>query len=255
MSYFIFALVLSVTGFLTLKLRERCLYVLFLVAYTQNLVVAWLYTRGYIGTEVAHGLLLFKDFLLLELFLWSIVLLFRRFRRPWPAPLTPLIVLTAYCAFRFLLGSVFLADDVGQGVARMRAIAFPLEILVVVMVLTALNPSFGARFLKAMTYILSGLAVVALAIVLWAPRDFWLQHANIAELQADVKGDVENEMNFEEGLTLGGTMQGREALMFLSSYRAIGTFGEALALAFSMAAPLLLLSLHYKKTSISVLSL
>jgi hypothetical protein len=130
-----------------------------------------------------------------------------------------------------------------------------LEIVVVVAVLTAVNPEFGQRFLRDITYVLSFLAVLALVILVWAPRDFWVSRANIAELQADVKGDTENEMNFEEGLSLAGTMQGREVLGFLSSFRAIGTFGEALALSFSMAVPVLLLSLYFPKNIISVISL
>jgi hypothetical protein len=44
-------------------------------------------------------------------------------------------------------------------------------------------------------------------------------------------------------------------LQFLSTFRASGTFGEALALAFSMAAPVLLLSFYFPKNAISLLCL
>jgi hypothetical protein len=255
MIYFAFLVVAFVATLAVLKLKERSLYVLFLAAYTQNFIAPFLYTRGYIGKDWARGLVLLKDFLLLELFAWSVVLLFKQFRRPWPRPLKPLAILTAYCTFRFIVGVVFLNDDWGQGITRVRNIWFPLEILVVVMVLTALHPEFGRKFLRDITYILSALAVVALGILLWAPRDFWVDNANIAEFQVEVKGDTENEMNFEEGLSLAGTMQGRETLMFLSSFRALGTFGEALALSLSMAVPVLLLSFYFPKSMISMLSL
>jgi hypothetical protein len=255
MAYLVLATVVLLTTFLVWKYKERSLYALFLGAYTQNFVVAFLYTHDYIGRDVARGLLLLKDFLLLELFVWSVVVLFRRFRSPWPRPFRPLLVLIAYCTFRLLIGLVFLGDDWSLGLYRLRNIFFPLEILVVVIVLTALKPEFGERFLRDITYVLSALAVVALAIVLWAPRDFWVANANIAELQADVKGDAEKGMKFEEGLSLAGTMQGREVLGFLSSFRAIGTFGEALALSFSMAVPVLLLSFYFPKSIISVLCL
>jgi hypothetical protein len=253
--YLVLLIVLLLTTFLVYRYKERCLYVLFLAAYTQNFVVAFLYTHGYIGRDLARGLLLLKDFLLLAIFAWCVVLLFKRFRPPWPRPLKPLLLLTAYCGFRFLVGVVFLNDSLGQGLTRMRNIFFPLEILVVVMVVAAMKPEFGHRFLRDITYILSALAIVAVAIVLWAPRDFWLDTANIAQLQVDVKNDTETDMNFEEGLTFSGTMANRDALMSLFYFRAIGTFGDALALGFSMAVPVLLLSFYFKKSTLSVLSL
>lgn len=254
MASFILLGIFLLTAFLVYRYKESSLYVLFFGAYTQNFLVAFLYTHAYIGKDLARGLLLLKDFILLELFVWSIVAMFKHFRRPWPGPLIPLVVLTCYCTLRFLFGVIFLGDDWSVGLYRVRNIFFPLEILVVVIVLTSLKPEFGRRFLRDITFGLCVLGVVAVSILLWAPRDFWVQNANIAELQADVKGDMENEMNFEEGLSLAGTMQGREALGFLSSFRATGTFGEALALAFSMSVPVLLLFFYFPRNVISVVS-
>jgi hypothetical protein len=239
-------LIFSLAGFVAWSLKERALYVLFMAAYTQNLIVPFLFTHGYIGLDLARALVLLKDSLLLLLFVWCGSALFKKFRSPWPRPLILLFFFTSYCLFRFALGALFLNDDWTEGLYRLKIICFPLEILVVVIVLTALKPEFAQRFLRFITYTLALLAVVAIAILIWAPRDFWVENANIAVLQADVKGDVENEMNFEEGLSLSGTMQGREVLAFLGSFRAIGTFGEPLSLSFSMAVPVLLLSFYFK---------
>lgn len=253
MFYFVVAIGAILTVSSVYTYRERALYILFLLSYTQNFLISFLYTHSYIGRDAARGLLLFKDLLLLELFAWCAFRLATHFRRPWPRPLRPLVILTGYCIFRFVV-AIYLGDDWVQGVSRVRNICFPFEIIVVVVVLAAINPEFGRQFLVNMAYILSALAVVALAIVLWAPRDFWVSQANIAELQADVKGDTENEMNFEEGLSLAGTMQGREVLTFLSSFRAIGTFGEALALSFSMTVPVILFSTYLQKSVTSILA-
>ena len=56
------------TTLIVLFLKERSLYVLFLAAYTHSIVVPVLYTHGYIGADMARGLLLLKDILLFELF-------------------------------------------------------------------------------------------------------------------------------------------------------------------------------------------
>ncbi|HXX15502.1 MAG TPA: hypothetical protein VEJ47_11420 [Candidatus Eremiobacteraceae bacterium] len=237
-------------------LRQRSLYVLFLATYLHHFVVPFLYTNHYVGKEPAYGLFLFKDILLLELFAWSAVLLLTRFRRPWPLPMTPLLVLTFYCAFRFLVGAVFLGDEWGSGLIKMKMICFPLEILIVVMTLTALHPEFGKRFLRNMTYVLAVLAVVAVAIFVLAPRDFWLEHANIAEYNREIKGDTENEQDFDTGVPGSATMGARaEAFADFASLRAVGTFGDALTLSFQMAVPVLLLSFYFPKTPASVLML
>jgi hypothetical protein len=237
-------------------LRERSLYVLFGAAYTHSLVVPFLYTHGYIGKDLAWGLLLLKDILLLELFAWSVILLFSRFRGAWPLPIKLLLLLTGYCGFRFLLGTVFLDDDGGIGLLRMKFISFPLEIIVVVMVLTALHPEFGNRFLRNMTYILSCLAVVSLIIFFAAPRDFWVQNANLAEYNADVKGDTENEQDFSQGISGSGGMGARaEAFADLINFRAIGTFGDGLSLSFQMTVPVLLLLFYFPRKPTEILML
>ncbi len=252
--YFALAGVLLLTILLAVKLKERSLYVLFWAAYTQNFVVPFLLTKGFINVDVARALVLLKDFLLVELFAWCLVVLLTRFRSHWPRPLIPLCLLTAYCSLRIVVALLVFDDVWSSGLHRFKEIWFPLEIVVVVMVSTASNPDFGKRFLRHITYALSVLAVVALAILVWAPPDFWIDNANIAQLQADVKGDLENDLSFDTGLPLAGTMQGRDTFTFLSFFRAVGTFGEALALSFSMAVPVLLLSLHYPKSLISMIA-
>ncbi len=56
------ALWLTATGLATLILaawlRERTLYVIFLWAYVQNFILAWMYTSAWAGKDVCHALLL-----------------------------------------------------------------------------------------------------------------------------------------------------------------------------------------------------
>lgn len=242
-------------------LRERSLYVLFFFAYTQNFVVPFLYTHGYVGLEFARALIVVKDIVLLELFVWAAILLIDRFQPPWPRPLKPLLLLVAYCTVRFVVAAL-LGDDWRDGLFMLRNIWFPLEILTVVMVLAALRPDFGKRFLRQMVYTLSFLAIVALAILFFAPRNFWVENANIAVVQNDVKGEAPNAMDpyaldFKTGLGSSGMLgeTRSEYLGFLFNFRAIGTFGEALALAFSMVVPVLVLLFYSKRTPLTIIAL
>jgi hypothetical protein len=255
MIYVVLPTVFLLISFLMYRYKERSIYVLFLAAYTQNFVVPFLYTHKYIGKDTARGLIAFKDLLLAVLFFWSLRFLVRRFRRPWPRPLTPLVLFTGYCVWRFLVGVSLSGEDWSAGLHVVKDIVFPLQILVVAMTVAAVNPTFGRRFLRDMTYILSALAVIAVVLFLWAPPDFWVDNANIAELQTDVKGDSDRGMYFDEGLPGNATMtSGREMLQFLSMFRANGTFGEGIALGFSMAVPVLLFSLYFATNTISIFS-
>jgi len=243
MAFYYIAFAIAVTSALVAwALKERSLYVLFLATYTHSFVVPFLYTHGVVGKELARGLLVLKDVLLLELFAWSAVTLFTRFRPFSLRPIKPLVLLTAYCGFRALVGFAFLDDEWGKIVIRMKGICFPLEIVTVVTALTALHPEFGKRFLRNMTYFLSASAVVALAIFFFAERDFFIQNANLAEYVADVKGDTETDQDFDIGLPGAATLGARaEAFADISSFRAIGTFGDGLTLSFQMATSVLLL--------------
>jgi hypothetical protein len=223
-------------------LKQHSLYVLFLATYTHHFVVPFLYTHKLVEKGTARGLLVVKDVLLLELFAWCGVILLTRFRPFALRPAKPLLLLTGYCLFRALVGVVFLDDEWSKLALRMKAIWYPLEILTVVIVLTALHPKFGERFLRHMTYLLSASAVVALAIFFFAGRDFFIQNANVAEYVADVKGDVESEQDFELGLPGAATLGARaEAFADIASFRAVGTFGDGLTLSFQMATAVLLL--------------
>lgn len=242
-------------------LRERALYVLFSAAYTQNFVVPFLYTHGYIGMDIARALIVVKDIVLFELFVWAAILLIDRFRPPWPRPLKPLLLLVGYCTLRYVV-AVLSGDDWRDGVFLLRNIWFPLEILTVVMVFTALKPQFGKQFLRRMIYTLSILAVVAVAILLFAPRNFWVENADLAVVQNDVKGEVPNEMDpyaldFKSGLPSSAMLGNArtEYLGYLFNFRAIGTFGEALALAFSMSAPFLVMLFYFKKNVVTMFCL
>jgi hypothetical protein len=252
--YYIVFLIFVACALVIWLLKERSVYVLFLATYTHSLLIPFLYTHGIVGKDWAHGLLVLKDTMLLQLFAWCGVTLFTRFRLP--RPLKALFVLATYCGFRALVGVVFLSDDWGHLMLRMKAICFPLEIVVVITVLTALHPEFGRRFLRDITYCLSVSAVIALAIFLFAPRDFFLQNANIAEYNADVKGDTENEESFDLGIAGAATMGARaEAFADIASFRAVGTFGDGLTLSFQMAGVVLLLLFYFPKKPLFLLML
>lgn len=257
MGFYYIAFAIAVTCALVVwLLKERSLYVLFLATYTHSFVIPFLYTHGIAGKELARGLLVLKDVLLLELFAWCAVTLFTRFRPFSLRPIKPLLLLTAYCGFRGLVGFAFLDDEWGKVVFRMKGICLPLEILTVVVVLTALHPEFGKRFLRNMTYLLSVSAAVALAIFFFAGRDFFIQNANIAEYVADVKGDVETEQDFDLGLPGAATLGARaEAFADIASFRAVGTFGDGLTLSFQMATAVLLLLFYFPKKPLTWLML
>jgi hypothetical protein len=252
--YFIAFAIFVTCALIILALKERSLYVLFLATYTHSLLIPYLYTHGIIGKDLARGLLMLKDMMLLQLFLWCGVMLFTRFRLP--RPLKALLLLATYCGFRALVGVVFLSDDWGHLMLRMKMICFPLEILVVVTVLTALHPEFGSRFLRHITYFLSASAVIALAIFFFAPRDFFLQNANLAEYIADVKGNTEDEEDFDLGIGGAAGMGARaEAFADIASFRAVGTFGDGLTLSFQMAGLVLLLLFYFPKKPLFLLML
>jgi hypothetical protein len=253
-NFFIAFAIVVTCALIILAFKERSLYVLFLATYTHSLAIPLLYTNGIIGKDLARGLLLLKDIMLLELFPWCGVMLFTRFRLP--RPLKALFLFTTYCGFRALVGVIFLSDDWYHLMLRMKMICFPLEMLVVVTVLTALHPEFGRRFLRHITYFLAASAVIALVIFFFAPRDFFLQNANVAEYVADVKGDAENQADFDLGLAGSATMGARaEAFADIFSIRAVGTFGDGLALSFQMAGLVLLLLFYFPKKPLFLLML
>ena len=236
-----------------IQLRERALYALFLVAFTQNSVLAYLYTNGLAGKDLCRSLILFKEFLLLELFVFSVLLIYRDFQGRWPRPLLVLLFFTVYCVVRFSFGAIFLGDFSADGLRKLRMMCYPVQILTVGLVFSRLYSEFSRRFVRHVTYGLAVLALLGIVLFLFPGPNFWKQHADIAAYNMDVKGDDPSTVIEEQGIP--GTGAGREAFLFLSSFRAMGTFADPLSFGFAMAMPILLLSFYYRKDWMAVLAL
>jgi len=225
--------------------KENALYFMFAAAYTQNFVLAWIYTNNIAGKDFCRSMILFKEVLLLALFFYAVVLLFQEYHGQWPRPMLVLVFFTGYCVVRYLFGALFLDDLTAEGIRKIRMMCYPLQVLTVAMTFTWLRPEFAKRFLRHMTVFLAALALIAIALFLFTRVDFWKEHANIASYNMDVKGDDPSSVIEESGVP--GTGAGREAFLFLSSFRAMGTFADPLALGFAMAMPVLLLTYFYKR--------
>ena len=225
--------------------KQNSLYFVFAAAYTQNFLLAYLYTNRIAGRDFCRSAILFKEVLLLGLFVYALVLVSREYQWQWPRPMLVLILFTGYCVFRYAFGAVFLDDLNADGIRKLRMVCYPLQILTVAMVFTWLRPEFSKRFIRHMTIFIAALAVIAIGMFFFARVDFWKQHANIATYNMEVKGDDADSVIADQGIS--GTAAGREAFLFLSSFRAMGTFADPLALGFALAMPLLLLAYFYRR--------
>jgi hypothetical protein len=246
-------LVFGVSLLLAIRLKERALYLVFLAAFTQNFVLAYLLTNGLAGKDLCRSLILFKEFLLLELFVYSVVLLYRNFQGRWPRPVFLLLCFTTYCILRFGFGSIFSNDFTADGLRKLRMMCYPVQILTVAMVCSWLRPEFTKRFVRQMTLSLGVLGLVGILLFLFPGANFWKQHADIASYNIDVKGEDPSTVIEEQGIP--GTGAGREAFLFLSSFRAMGTFADPLSFGFAMAMPILLLTFYYHRNWLTILLL
>ena len=254
MSYAAYSVLVFAASLLAaFRLKERALYLIFIVAFTQNFVLAYLYTNGLAGKDLCRSLMLFKEFLLLELFVYAVVLFYRHFQGEWPRPIFILFLFSVYCVVRFAFGAVFFKDFSADGLRKLRMMCFPVQILTVATVTSWLHPEFSKRFVRQMTYCLAVVGLVGVLLFLFPQADFWKQHVDIASYNMDVKGDEPDSVIEEQGIPATGA--GREAFLFLSSFRAMGTFADPLAFGFSMAMPILLLTFFYPRSWTNVMLL
>jgi hypothetical protein len=225
-------------------LRLKCLYVLFVYGFVQNTALPFLYTSFGASRGLISSLLLFKEILLLAVFVYCIYLWQTEVREPWPRPVYILLLFTSYCVVRFGIGFL-LGDDAWVALWKIRLACLPIQFLIIAITVARTEPVFAKKFLKQMVYLLVFLAFVAILMFLLPPSDFWLLHANIADYGLDVRGD--DPIMYAESTGTTGTATGREAFAFLSSLRAFGTFGDPLAMGFALCAPFLLLAFIYRK--------
>ncbi len=238
-------LVISLCILAVYYFRLKCLYILFIDAFVQNTALPFLYTSFGASRSLVASLLISKEILLLVLFLYCVFLWRRKVQRPWPKPIYVLFVFTCYCVIRVGLGLLFLGDDPWLSLRRLRLVCLPLQFLIIAITVARTDPEYARKFLRQMTYVLAFLALVGILMFILPPSDFWLSHANMADYGMDVKGYDPSEFVDSEGI--GNTSAGREAFLFLSSFRAFGTFGDPLAMGFALSSPFLLLAFIYRK--------
>src|SRR5208283_2596969 len=226
-------------------LRLNCLYVLFVDAFVQNTALPLLYTSFGASRSLVASLLISKEILLFVLFIYCVYLWRHEVQRPWPKPLYALFVFTSYCVLRVGIGLLFLGDDPWLSFRRLRLACLPLQFLIIAITVARTEPEFARKFLRQMTFLLAFLALVGILMFMLPPSDFWMSHANMADYGMEVKGYDPSEFVESEGI--GNTSAGREAFLFLSSFRAFGTFGDPLAMGFALSAPFLLLAFFYLK--------
>jgi len=225
-------------------LRLKCLYVLFVYGFVQNTALPFLYTSFGASRGLISSLLLFKEILLLAVFIYCIYLWQTEVQEPWPKPVYILLLFTSYCFLRFGIGFL-LGDDAWVAFWKIRLVCLPIQFLVIAITVARTEPVFAKKFLKQMVYLLVFLAFAAILMFLFPPSDFWASHANMADYGLDVRGDDPSMYAESEGVL--GTATGRESFAFLAPFRAFGTFGNPLAMGFALCTPFLLLSFIYRK--------
>ena len=238
---------------LVLGFRQRILYPLFLWAYVQNLVLAWMYSASIADKPLCQALLLLKEFVLLWLFL---VFAPRVFRLAWRRPLRVLALFTGWCFVRYA-AAVALQNESGlSNLWNLRVVSFPLQILVVSTGVASADPAFAMRFIRRTTLAAAGTAMVGLALYFLPGSDFWRDRVNIARYNAEVKGESASQSGIQQQLNgedpqeimqgLPGNARGREEFSFLARFRAIGPVADAVGFGHLLAFPIVLLAFGYR---------
>lgn len=225
-------------------LRLKCLYLLFVYGFVQNTGLPFLYTSLGASRSLLASLLIFKEILLLAVFVYCIFLWRREVQQPWPRPMYILLLFTSYCVLRVGIG-LLAGDNPWESFWKLRLVCLPLQFLVIAITVARTEPEFARKFLKQMTYLLVFLAFVGILMFLLPPSDFWLSNANIADYGMDIRGEDASHYAESEGVM--GTATGRDTFTFLAPFRAFGTFGDPLAMGFALTTPFLLLAFIYRK--------
>lgn len=229
------------------KYRWRALYVVTVVAYLQNFVLAYLYTNHLAGRDLLWCAILAKEILLLTIFVYSCRILLRYLPAGLPAPLWILGLFTLYCVGRIGLGMVFLHDRFGDSARMLRMVCFPLEVCCIALAVVLTDPNFMDRYLVRVCRFVVVLSLAGTYLALFSGPDFWANHVNLAAYNIDVKGD--DPFYVVEDLGVSATALGREQFLNLIPFRAMGTFGDPLAMGFALVVPIFLLMFHFERKS------
>lgn len=227
---------------LIIVLQFRALYVLFAVTFTQNFVLPWLYTKQIFDRPMAQGAILFKEILLLFLFVYALHSILREGLRSWPPCWRILTGFTFYCALRCIVAIWISGDEVVESIRKLRMVGYPLQIFTVGLVTSRFAPRLTENLLRRLCSFMSALATVGILIFVLGDSDFWHRHVNVARYSVEVKGD--DPAGVIDDLGISGSGMGREAFLFLSPFRAMGTFGDPLAMGFALL-PCLVLAMFW----------
>jgi hypothetical protein len=239
MSVLLIAAVFAACFLLVRRWRLLTIYLLFSLAFTQNFITPLLYTAGITGTETSRALILVKEILLFMLFLYSAWMLYVQ-RIPLKGPRLMLTFFVGWCALRG--GAALLsAEDLAQAGRVLRGVFVPLEIFTVGLA-AALHVSLAERALRWLTRALAFLAVAALVLFALTGGDFWQKYANVGAYNVEVKGENPDDQIEDAGVSASGA--GRAEFGFLSQFRAMGTFGDPISMAFALNFGILLLAFH-----------
>lgn len=231
--------------------RYGALYPLILVSYTQNFVVPLLYTTAIAGPDASKALIFLKEGLLFALFIYSAWRLLGRGIRI-PSTLAILIFFTLWCCVRGLVG-VAQGDSIANAGRVVRSTCAPLQIFVVGLA-AAYEQGVAEKLLRRVVPVLSVLAIAAVMLFASMGTEFWVKYVNIAAYNIELKGEDPSEQAEDFGVS--GSGGGRPEFAFLSEFRAGGTFGDPISMAFSMAFAVLLIGFygqHNWKTHLQLL--
>ena len=220
-------------------LRHRSLGLMAMICWSQNLLIPWWYTEGWIDASEALPLIIVKELILAVTLGYSVWRLSGTNFRQLPPPIRATLIYAIVTLARIILGVVILGEPLGADLRLIRSILFPPEVLLISFVAGLVIQEYRIRFERMLIIGLTLCAAISLIIFFFAGSEFWRAHINIAAYNVEVKGDPSWTVDLDRGVS--GSGLGRETFSWLSNFRLIGTFGDPLTAGFSLAVALLLL--------------
>jgi len=158
-----------------------------------------------------------------------------------------LAIFTLWCVFTGLM-TLGGHGDLQSAGRWIRDSCAPLEFVLIGAAL-AKKPSIRS-FPRMYVFTLGVLAIVAVCLIGSWGEMVWARYANVATFDIAVKGESSSEQDLTTGTNGSGNMSERSAFFgALAKYRAMGTFGEPISMAFNMAFGLLVAMFVVRKSS------